>query len=42
MHKLLATAAVLVLVSTGALAQTPPAKDGPQNSAINSRVMQGC
>ena len=36
MHKLLATAAVLALVSTGALAQTPPAKDGPQNSAINS------
>ena len=36
MHKLLATAAVLALVSMGALAQTPPAKDGPQNSAINS------
>jgi hypothetical protein len=36
MHKLLATAAVLALVSTGVAAQTPPAKDGPQNSAINS------
>lgn len=34
-----ATAAILAFIATGALAQTqnPPAKDGPQNSAINSR-----
>ena len=33
-----ATAAILAFIATGALAQTqnPPAKDGPQNSAINS------
>src|ERR1051325_3549405 len=32
-----ATAAILAVIATGALAQTqnPPAKDGPQNSAIN-------
>ena len=37
MRRLLATAAILAFVATGAIAQTqnPPAKDGPQNSAIN-------
>jgi opacity protein-like surface antigen len=38
MRNLLAIAAVLAFVATGAMAQSqnPPAKDGPQNSAINS------
>jgi hypothetical protein len=38
MRNSLAIAAVLAFVATGAVAQTqnPPAKDGPQNSAINS------
>jgi hypothetical protein len=37
MHHSLATAAILAVIATGALAQTqnPAAKDGPQNSAIN-------
>jgi len=38
MRNSLAIAAVLAFVATGAMAQSqnPPAKDGPQNSAINS------
>ena len=38
MHNSLAIAVVLAFVGSGAIAQTqnPPAKDGPQNSAINS------
>ena len=38
MRNSLAIAAVLACVATGAMAQSqnPPAKDGPQNSAINS------
>ena len=38
MRNSLAIAAVLAIVATGAMAQSqnPPAKDGPQNSAINS------
>ena len=38
MRNTLIIGAVLALVATGAMAQTqtPPAKDGPQNSAINS------
>jgi hypothetical protein len=38
MRKSLVLAAVLALAAGGAIAQTqnPPAKDGPQNSAINS------
>ena len=38
MHRSLVIAAVLALVAGGAIAQTqnPPAKDGPQNSAINT------
>jgi hypothetical protein len=38
MRNLLASSVVLAFVATGAVAQgqTPPAKDGPQNSAINS------
>jgi hypothetical protein len=38
MRNSLSLAAVLALVATAALAQgqNPPAKDGPQNSAINS------
>jgi hypothetical protein len=38
MRKSLAITAVLAFVATGAMAQSqsPPAKDGPQNSAINS------
>jgi opacity protein-like surface antigen len=37
MRHFLALAALLAFVATGAVAQnqTPPAKDGPQNSAIN-------
>ena len=37
MRHSLATAAILAFIATGAIAQTqsPPAKDGPQNSAIN-------
>jgi opacity protein-like surface antigen len=39
MRKSLAIAALLVLAAGGAVAQTqnPPAKDGPQNSAINTQ-----
>ena len=39
MRNSLAIAAVLAFVATGAMAQSqnPPAKDGPQNSAINSQ-----
>src|SRR6267143_4473978 len=38
MRNSFAIAAVLAFVASGAIAQTqnPPAKDGPQNSAINS------
>ena len=38
MRTLLASAAVLAILATGAAAQNqnPPAKDGPQNSAINT------
>lgn len=36
MRTMLMFGAALALVATGALAQTPPAKEGPQNSAINS------
>ena len=38
MRNSLAIAAVLAFVASGAIAQThnPPAKDGPQNSAINT------
>jgi hypothetical protein len=38
MRTLLASAAVLALLATGAAAQNqnPPAKDGPQNSPINT------
>jgi hypothetical protein len=38
MRNSLAIAAVLAFVATGAIAQNqnPPAKDGPQNSAINN------
>ena len=38
MRNLLASAAVLAILATGAAAQNqnPPAKDGPQNSAINT------
>jgi hypothetical protein len=38
MRNLLACAAAFAFMTTGALAQNqnPPAKDGPQNSAINS------
>jgi hypothetical protein len=39
MRNLFAIAAVLTFVATGVTAQTqnPPAKDGPQNSAINTQ-----
>jgi hypothetical protein len=38
MRTLLASAALLAILATGAAAQNqnPPAKDGPQNSAINT------
>ena len=36
MRKTLAVALVLGLTAAGALAQVPAAKDGPQNSAINT------
>lgn len=36
MRKSLIVAAVLALSAGGAMAQTPPAKEGPQNSAINT------
>ena len=36
MRKTMLIGAALALVAGGALAQTPPAKDGPQNSAINT------
>jgi hypothetical protein len=36
MHKTIAVALVLGLAAGGALAQVPAAKEGPQNSAINS------
>ena len=36
MRNTLLVAAALAFVAGGAIAQTPPAKDGPQNSAVNS------
>ena len=36
MRKALLTAAILALSAGGAMAQSPPAVEGPQNSAINS------
>jgi hypothetical protein len=36
MRKTIAVALVLGLAAGGALAQVPPAKEGPQNSAINT------
>ena len=36
MHKTIAVALVLGLTAGGALAQVPAAKEGPQNSAINT------
>jgi hypothetical protein len=35
MRSLLVTGVVLAFVAGGAMAQTPPAQNGPQNSAIN-------
>ena len=29
--------AALAFIASGAMAQTPPAKDGPQNSAVNTQ-----
>ena len=37
MRNTLLIGAALAFVASGALAQTPPAKDGPQNSAVNSQ-----
>ena len=37
MRNSLLIAAALAFVAGGAIAQTPPAKDGPQNSAVNSQ-----
>src|SRR3954463_1859809 len=37
MRNTLLMAAALAFVAAGAVAQTPPAKDGPQNSAVNSQ-----
>jgi hypothetical protein len=37
MRNTLLIGAALAFVAGGALAQTPPAKDGPQNSAINTQ-----
>ena len=36
MRSLLATSVILAFVASGAMAQSPPAQKGPQNSAINS------
>jgi len=36
MRNTLLIGAALAFVASGAMAQTPPAKDGPQNSAVNS------
>ena len=36
MRNLLVTGAVLAFLASGAMAQSPPAQNGPQNSAINS------
>jgi hypothetical protein len=36
MRNLLVTGVVLTLAAGGAMAQVPPAQNGPQNSAINS------
>jgi hypothetical protein len=37
MRNTLLIGAALAFVACGAMAQTPPAKDGPQNSAVNSQ-----
>ena len=37
MRNTLLIGAALAFVASGAMAQTPPAKDGPQNSAVNSQ-----
>jgi len=37
MRNTLLISAALAFVACGALAQTPPAKDGPQNSAVNTQ-----
>ena len=37
MRNTLLIAAAMAFVACGAVAQTPPAKDGPQNSAVNSQ-----
>ena len=37
MRNTLLIAAALAFVAGGAMAQTPPAKDGPQNSAVNTQ-----
>ena len=37
MRNTLLIAAALAFVAAGAVAQTPPAKDGPQNSAVNTQ-----
>ena len=37
MRNTLLIGAALAFVAGGALAQTPPAKDGPQNSAVNTQ-----
>jgi hypothetical protein len=38
MRNTLLIGATLAFIATGALAQTPPAKEGPQNSAVNSQT----
>jgi hypothetical protein len=40
MRKLLAIATVFSVVATAAMAQTPPAQNGPQNGATNSKDQQ--
>ena len=40
MRHSLAIAAVLAFAATGAMAQTPPAQNGPNNGAINSKQQQ--
>lgn len=37
MRNTLLIAAAMAFVAAGAVAQTPPAKDGPQNSAVNTQ-----
>ena len=37
MRNTLLIAAAMAFVACGAVAQTPPAKDGPQNSAVNTQ-----